>query len=829
MLKKILSAALALCMVFGTAAVLPEGAASLGSQINASAEDYDSGEDFDCTVLDDGTVEIFRYVGGDTQVTIPSVIDGKKVTGIGGASFLSCGSITSVTIPDGVTSIGNLAFANCSALTSITIPGSVESIDYNAFESCRALKSVNLSNGVKSIGSSAFMNCTSLESITIPDSVTSIEDDTFLGCTSLTSINVGKNNTQYLSVDGVLYNKDKTELIYCPQGKTSITIPDSVTSIGDSAFYSCTSLTSINAGNNNTQYSSVDGVLYNKDKTELICCPQGKTSITIPDSVTSIGDIAFYSCKSLTSVTLPDGVTSIGNSSFADCTGLTGITIPDSVTYIDSWAFDACASLKSIKIPDSVESIGHGAFNDCASLTSIKIPDSVTSIDYGAFYYCIGLKNVIISNSVQSIGDDAFRFCESLTSITIPDSVKIIGSDAFESCADSFTIKCRSGSYAEGYAKSNNIKYEIVENTDHIHSYTSKVTKATCTEDGAKTFTCSVCGDSYTETIKATGHKYTSKVTKEATCTEDGAEAFTCSVCGDTYTEAIKATGHKYVDKVVKPTYDAQGYTLHTCSVCSDSYKDNYTDKLVKPHTHSYTSKITKSATCTQTGTKTYTCSCGDSYTEVIPMTAHKYTAKVVKPTYDAQGYTLHTCSVCSDSYKDTYTAKLTRTSIAKAAVSGLSSKYYTGKAITQKPVVKLGSKTLKSGTDYTVAYKNNKAVGTATVTITGKGAYTGTVSKTFKILPKKTTLKTAKSPKTRQLKVTYSKVSGVTGYQVTYSTSSKFTKATTKSVNASGTSKTIAKLTKGKTYYVKVRSYKTIGKTKYYSGYSAVKKVRIK
>ena len=172
---------------------------------------------------------------------------------------------------------------------------------------------------------------------------------------------------------------------------------------------------------------------------------------------------------------------------------------------------------------------------------------------------------------------------------------------------------------------------------------------------------------------------------------------------------------------------------------------------------------------------------------------------------------------------------KTEKTSISKATVSGLKSKYYTGKAIKQTPVVKLSGKTLKSGTDYTVTYKNNKAVGTATVTITGKGAYTGTISKTFKILPKKTTLKSVKSPKTKQLKVTYSKVAGVTGYQVTYSTSAKFTKATTKSVNVKGTSKTITRLTKGKTYYVKVRSYKTVGKTKYYSGYSAVKKVKVK
>ncbi|WP_028509245.1 CAP domain-containing protein [Ruminococcus sp. NK3A76] len=252
---------------------------------------------------------------------------------------------------------------------------------------------------------------------------------------------------------------------------------------------------------------------------------------------------------------------------------------------------------------------------------------------------------------------------------------------------------------------------------------------------------------------------------------------------------SVKVTvSHKYKDTVVKPTCTEGGYTLHTCSVCGNSYKD--------------------------TETKT---------------AGHKYTDKVVKPTYTSGGYTEHTCTVCGNSYKDSYTDKLTRTNISKAAVTGLSSKYYTGKAITQKPVVKLAGKTLKAGTDYTVSYKNNKAVGKATVVITGKGDYTGTVTASFKILPKKTTLKSVTSPKTKQMKVTYSKAAGVTGYQVTYSTSSKFTKATTKSVNVRGTSKTIGKLTKGKTYYVKVRTFKTVNGTKYYSGYSAVKKARIK
>ena len=256
---------------------------------------------------------------------------------------------------------------------------------------------------------------------------------------------------------------------------------------------------------------------------------------------------------------------------------------------------------------------------------------------------------------------------------------------------------------------------------------------------------------------------------------------------------------------------------------------NNYKYVILDPHTHAYTSKVTKKATCTADGVKTYTCECGDSYTEAIKAAGHKYTTKIVKPTYDAQGYTLHTCSVCGDSYKDNTKPKLARTSIAKASVSGLKNKTYTGKAINPTPVVKLNGKTLKSGTDYTVSYKNNKAVGTATVTITGKGAYTGTAKATFKINPKKTTLKKLTSPKTKKLKVTYSKVSGITGYQVTYSTSGKFTKKTTKSVNASGTSKTISKLTKGKTYYVKVRTYKTVNGKKYYSGYSKVKKVKVK
>ena len=172
-------------------------------------------------------------------------------------------------------------------------------------------------------------------------------------------------------------------------------------------------------------------------------------------------------------------------------------------------------------------------------------------------------------------------------------------------------------------------------------------------------------------------------------------------------------------------------------------------------------------------------------------------------------------------------------TSLKSAKVTLSKTSYaYSGKAKKPSITVKLSGKTLKKGTDYTVSYKNNKSVGKATVTITGKGAYTGTITKTFKINPKSTSISKLTSPKTKQLKVTYKKVSGVTGYQVTYSTSKKFTKSTTKTTTVKGVSKlskTVKSLKKGKTYYVKVRTYKTVGGTKYYSSYTSAKKIKIK
>ena len=282
---------------------------------------------------------------GLTSVTI-----GNSVTSIGDVAFDYCTGLTSLTIGNSVISIGEGAFAYCTGLTSVTIPNSVTSIGGSAFYWCNGLTSVTIGNSVTSIGEGAFSYCSGLTSIEIPNSVTYIESGAFAVCFSLTSIDVASDNSNYCSVDGVLFNKDKTILIQYPGGKQgSYTIPNSVTSIVEWAFAGSRVLTSIDVASDNSNYCSVDGVLFNKDKTTLIQYPGGKQgSYTIPNSVTSIGNQAFYWCTGLTSVTIPNSVTSIGNNAFYICISLTSIEIPNSVTSIGNEAFAWCSGLTSV-------------------------------------------------------------------------------------------------------------------------------------------------------------------------------------------------------------------------------------------------------------------------------------------------------------------------------------------------------------------------------------------------------------------------------------------------------------------------------------------------
>lgn len=279
-------------------------------------------------------------------------------------------------------------------------------------------------------------------------------------------------------------------------------------------------------------------------------------------------------------------------------------------------------------------------------------------------------------------------------------------------------------------------------------------------------------------------------------------------------------------------TYKYQFYATHDGV---DHFSPMYTFKTVDPpHTHSYSSTVTKNPTCVVEGVRTYSCSCGNSYTGTIQAKGHTYVNSVVEPTYTTKGYTLHRCIACGSSYSDTYVdvLKPQRVSIKRAKVTlGESDNTYTYTGKGRNPAVKsvtVAGKKLVANRDYTVSYKNNKNIGTGTVIIKGKGNYTGTFNKSFKIVPKKATLKTATAASSTKATITWNKISHAKGYQVVLATNKSFTK-NKKVINVKSyktVKTTVSKLKSRKAYYVKVRAYKTVSGTKYYGAYSSVKLV---
>lgn len=378
--------------------------------------------------VENGEATVSDYSGPAGPVVIPSNVGGYPVTTIGWYAFERA-YVTSVTIPDSVTHIMEYAFSRCANLTSVSI-----------------------GNGVEFIGDKTFLHCTSLQSLSIPGSVTHIGESAFYGCDSLIGIQVSESNLACCSLDGVLFNKDKTSLLRFPGGKAgSYQVPDGVLRIADSAFVDC-----------------------------------GKvTNVMMPEGVEAIENGAFELCVSLASVTIPNGVTMIGGSAFGRCTSLTSVEIPASVVSIAGGPFSLCDSLTEIvvhednpsyssddgvlftksqteliqypggrpggySIPAGVSSIQPYAFWAARLLTEVVIPGSVTELKEGVFDGCQNLVTVVLNTGLLGIGDSAFQNCTSLATIVVPASVTRVESDAFLNCGDLSGVYFVGGAPSQG-------------------------------------------------------------------------------------------------------------------------------------------------------------------------------------------------------------------------------------------------------------------------------------------------------------------------------------------------------------------------------------------
>lgn len=426
---------------------------------------------------------------------ITSIVIENGVTYIGENAFYSLSNVKSVSIADSVTNIGPSAFQYCSSLKSVTIPDSVTVIGFRAFGDCAGLKTVTVSNNLTELGGGAFYNG-GLTTITLPGSLTTIGSGIFTSCDDLTSVVLSSGITKITAYEFEDCPKLKSVTVpdtvtsigqeaFKNSGITSITIPAGVTvisadafndcgslatvtlsagleEIGDNAFYGCRKLTSITIpytvktiGENafyqcyalaTVEFSSTAAnptALKSTGKGAFMYCT-ALTAVDIPSGITEISPLTFRGCTKLASVTLPDGLQSIKVDGFNSC-GLTSIVIPDTVTEIGRFAFYSCKELKTVSLPSGLTMISVDAFRWCEKLESIEIPDGVTKIELGAFDNCRSLKSVVIPNSVTSIEQGAFFNCINLESVTLSTNLKAIENTTFAKCSSLKSIRIPHG------------------------------------------------------------------------------------------------------------------------------------------------------------------------------------------------------------------------------------------------------------------------------------------------------------------------------------------------------------------------------------------------
>jgi len=729
--------------------------------------------------------------------------------------------------------------------------GEYGDVEYELQPWGREITDVYINEGVTHIGNACFYLCSKLKNITIADDVEYFGSKNFYGCEQLENvytkdINAWFNISFYDNLSNPLYyadnlflNRDLVKEIFVPntvkeikpyalmyKKLEKITLPDTIIEIGDYAFYNCESIKIVKLPN------AIKAI---NESTFRYC--KSLTDIVIPDSVTKIDDYAFAGCSSMKNINISDNVINIGNYALRNCVSLINVNIPKNVTSIGKNVFVGCTELKAINVDKnnkfytSIDGIlynkdkTHLIACPCAKTGDVIVPDSVLNIDspnisaiasgnaFGAFVNCNSIQNLVIPNSVKlsecfffgcqaknvvllegftTVGQSAF-YSSRVSNVTLPKSITKIEANAFN--YSNLTDVWYSGNEndrQEIEICNNNTNlldaqwhYNVCDYNKHIYSSDSDTNCNKCdwvrkicihNFDNDCDTICNICGET-----RKIAHTYKITLTK-ATISKNGKIVKKCSVCGDTkttivyYPKTIKlsAVSYTYNGSAKKPTVTVKGYDGKTIS--SSNYTVKYTDNI-------------------KAGTATATVTFKGNYSGTKKLTYKISPASATKATYKLSA--------------TTYT--------------------YNGKAKSPTVTVKLSGKTLKKNTDYTVNYSDNKSVGKATVKITFKGNYKGIKTASFKINPLKTSVKSLTAGK-KSLKVAITKKSTqVTGYQIQYATNKSFKSAKLKNVTSyKTTSATLKGLSAKKTYYVRVRTYKTVKGVKCYSGWSSIKYKKI-
>lgn len=719
------------------------------------------------------------YTGAGGEITIP-----ETVTMIDKNVFEGNDSLTKVICPEGLKKIGSNAFRGCTSLTEIHFNESLTHIDYSAFQNCTSLKEVNFPGSIIMIGGDAFSDCSALEDIGFEPRKEEISscwvEGSFRNCTSL----------------------------------KEVTVPFGI-EIKGGAFRGCTSLNEFKVSEGSF-YSVFDGCLYDKEQTRLIVFPGGKTEVEFPETITEIGGNAFAKSP-LVSVEIPDTVTEIGGAAFDGCENLERCILPKNLTTINSYTFRSCG-LKKIDIPETVDNISSQAFAWCGELRTVTIPGSVQRIDQEAFESCIKLESIYIQEGVMMLEQRCLRNCPSLVTIAIPESVRSISYEVGIGWVDDtssydkkkVTIYGKAGSEAEKYAKENGVNFSTEE----------PPAPPVVVDPGYD-----ISGDRFTVTLEQDVYTYDGKAKRPVATVKKGEEEllrgtdFMVRYENNINPGTAKAiiTGDGEYSGTVEKMFTIQG---------KDISGTGFTVTLSET-TFTYDGKEKTPAVTVMEGANKLR---GTDFTVKYENNVNPGTAKAI---VTGTGF-----------YAGTVTKEFTIKKNEKKSSLGLSckkvfEKKYGDKAFSLKASVKNGGKITYKSSDKKVVTVDKKGkvtikgTGIATITLTAQAAGydTETLKVTVKVSPAKPSAPSLKTMNGRKLKVSWKKDKYATGYQVQYCTSKNFKKGV-KSFNIGKNktiSKTIPKLAKGKRYYVRVRSYKSVKlnkKTqKLYSSWSSVKR----